>query len=192
MNLYTLCSTIWGLDEKLAPYQINCLNNYCYEIRKFNHCNYFLIVNQGIQKLENLSNSQARSSARERCCYWYRAAWGTQVTARQTHVRRAQSNPSHLEYLNAKEVSNPAHSQKEKRSLTKFICNFSKISCKLNCKWFGDKGVLWLSCSPIYLLGCLLPDGAHARRKINQGEFWVVLLLMIPNFMFYRILPFFV
>lgn len=86
MNPYILRNTILGLDEKLASCQINCLNNHCYKIWKFNYCNYFVIVNQGIQKLENLSNSQARSSAKERCCYRYWAVSDVQVIARQTHT----------------------------------------------------------------------------------------------------------
>ena len=81
--IYLLWNTIWGVGEKLAPCQINHLNNHCYKIWKFNHCNYFTSVNQGIQKLENLSNSRARTSARERCSYRYWAAWSPRVTGRQ-------------------------------------------------------------------------------------------------------------
>lgn len=156
-----LWNTIWDLDEKLASCQVNCLNNHCYKICKFNYCNYFMIVNQGIQKLENPSNSQARSSARERCCYWYESL-------PDTHVRRP--HPTTLAW-NTKVQSGFKSCFLKKwkiKALTKFIWGFSKIISKLNYQWSWGEGCyhgLKQGTCVWWTVAIHLPGGAHTRGE---------------------------
>lgn len=160
--------------EKLATCQVNHLNNHCYKIWKFNHCNYFTSVNQGIQKLENLSNSRARTSARERCSYRYWAAWSQRVTARQAR-QEAPTRPFPWGRPKAKGGFKSCFFQKWKeRSHAKFILNFPYISCKLSYRWFRDKGQVWISFSETGHLclqsgGVPLPGGLSPKEHMDGG-----------------------
>lgn len=157
-----------------------------------------MIVNQGIQKLENLSNSQARSSAKERCCYWYWAAWDAQVIARQTHTSGGPS-PTLLiwntwaqrrfQILLLWEVKNkglsPSLFEISPRSA------LSSITGGVGTKGRGDSHALEQS-TCVYSTVAIkaLAPGPSPWRNIymqgekNQGKMWVLLPLMSPNFMF--------